>query len=591
MRRELRSFLVKLFSRWCMVAVIQTVALSALSARPVDPQIIDINKVIIDVEFKNASLPEVFRVLKSRTELTFGYDDRISQSDVRINLVARRRSVAYILNEISAQASLEYRQTENAIDFRQKAKAKTGAELRDQQKHVVTGRVTSSEDSEPLPGVSITVKGTSSGTSTDANGGYNIQVDPGDVLIFSFIGYAPQEVTVDERTVIDVILVSDIESLQEVVVVAYGVQKKTTMVGGQSSINAYELKQPVANLSTSIAGRVAGVVGVQRSGEPGYDNAEIYIRGISSFTNSSSKPLILVDGVERSFNNIDPEDIENFNILKDASATALYGVRGGNGVILINTKKGKAGKPQISLQYNQGITQFTSLPEFADGVTYMEIANEARKNSDPGLPPVYSQTAIEATRTQSDPDLYPNVNWFDQVFNKTGQNRRVNFNVNGGSEKATYYLSVGYYSEQGLFKNGDLKRYASGIGFNRYNFTSNLSLDISKSTKVDFGASGNISQGNYPGNSTGSIFSSAYILPPVVHPTKYSDGKIAQQRTGDISNPYALLTQSGYVTETRGQIWSNVRLTQQLDKLVKGLSATAMYSFDNNSTYRIARTK
>src|SRR5690606_13351876 len=232
-------------------------------------------------------------------------------------------------------------------------------------------------------------------------------------LVFSFIGYTTEEVEVDNRAVIDVLLAPDITALEEIVVVGYGTQKKITTIGAQSSIKSVDLKQPVSNLSNVITGRIAGVVGVQRSGEPGYDNAQIFIRGISSFVNEASAPLILVDGVERDFNNIDPEDIESFSIMKDASATAVYGVRGANGVILINTTKGQKGKPQLSFQYNQGITEFTRLPEFIDGVEYMRIANEARRNANPDLPPYYSEDRIQKTIDQTDPDLYPNVNWFD----------------------------------------------------------------------------------------------------------------------------------------------------------------------------------
>jgi TonB-dependent SusC/RagA subfamily outer membrane receptor len=234
----------------------------------------------------------------------------------------------------------------------------------------------------PLPGVSISVKGTRIRTISDNKGSYHLQAEAGNVLVFKMIGFIAREMTVGGQNRIDVVLKEESSSLNEVVVVAFGAQKKLTTIGAQSSLKVEDLKQPVANISNLIAGRVAGIVGVQRSGQPGYDNAEIYIRGISTFTNSS--PLILVDGVERSFNNIDPEDIASFSVLKDASATALYGVRGANGVIIIQTKKGKAGETSISAQYDQGITEFTRLPQFADGVTYMEIANEAYRNSFPG---------------------------------------------------------------------------------------------------------------------------------------------------------------------------------------------------------------
>jgi TonB-linked SusC/RagA family outer membrane protein len=551
----------------------------------------------VSLQFEKTNLQSVLATIEKVTGAMFVYQTKlISNEKVSIHLVDQTLDV--VLNDILLPLGITYEADGDHIVL---SGSKAGITSATRSLTIpatgnvvllITGTITDQSDGSPLPGVNIYVQGTTNGTTSDSNGKYAISVpDSSAILVFSYVGYTTEEILINKRTLIDVGLVPDLQSLGEVVVVGYGVQKKLTTVGAQSSVSVSELKQPVANLSNSIAGRIAGVIGVQRSGEPGYDNSEIYIRGISSFANSGSNPLILVDGVERTFNNIDPQDIESFSILKDASATAVYGVRGGNGVILINTKKGQTGKPKISFQYNQGITQFTRLPKFVDGVTYMQIANEARKNSNPELPPFYSNEAIEATRTQSDPDLYPNVNWFNEIFNKTGQNRRINFNVNGGSEKAKYYLSLGYYDEQGLFKNDDIKQYASSIGFKRYNFTSNLSLDVTNSTKIDFGASGFISDGNYPGSSTEGIFSSAYVLPPVVHPAKYSDGKIAQQRTGDINNPYNLLTQTGYVAETKSQIWSNIRVTQQFDALVKGLSATAMFSFDNYNSYKTSRTK
>jgi TonB-linked SusC/RagA family outer membrane protein len=461
--------------------------------------------------------------------------------------------------------------------------------LKKQLQQQISGQVKDSVG-KPLPGVSITIKGSRITTITDTDGSYRLQAGAEDVLVFKMIGFVTREITVGNQTRIDAILKEDSSRLNEVVVVAFGAQKKLTTIGAQSSLKVEDLKQPVANISNLIAGRVAGVVGVQRSGEPGYDNAEIYIRGISTFTSSS--PLILVDGVERSFNNIDPEDIASFSVLKDASATALYGVRGANGVIIIQTKKGRMGKASINVQYDEGMTEFTRLPQFADGVTYMEIANEGYRNSFPNDPnPRYSAERIAATKAQSDPDLYPDVNWMNEILNRYGQNRRARVNANGGSEKAQYYLSLGYYNETGMFKTDELANYNSSMKFGRFNFTSNLTLNVTKTTKVDFGVSGWISNGNYPGSGTGDIFNAAYVLTPITIPARYSNGMFSKIRTTTISNPYTLLTQAGYVTEFRNQLWSNLRLTQNLDFVTKGLSITGMYSFDNYNNHRLARTK
>ncbi|RYD95383.1 MAG: TonB-dependent receptor [Sphingobacteriales bacterium] len=450
------------------------------------------------------------------------------------------------------------------------------------------------ENNSPMPGVTVRLVGSAvRSAATDKDGKFQINVGSAtDSLKFTFVGYKSQSVLVGAKTnfVINLEPGTD-NALEEVVVVAFGArQKKITTIGAQSSVTVTDLKQPTANLSNNIAGRIAGVIGVQRSGEPGYDGSQIFIRGISTFTNSA--PLILVDGVERAFNNIDPEDIASFTILKDASATAVYGVRGANGIILIETKRGKVGKPVFNAQFNQGITAFTSVPKFADGVTYLQMANEAYRNSNPNATtPLYSEERIQKTADGSDPDLYPNMNWVKEMFRDHGQNRRANLNASGGSERTQYYLSLGYYDENGLYKTDELAQYNSAIKFTRYNFTSNLSVQVFKNTKVDFGASGWISDGNFPGSSVGNIWNAALTMPPTVIPARYSNGYIAQTRAIDVPNPYDLLTQTGYTSETKSQLWSNIRVTQNLSGLLKGLSAYGMFSFDNLNNYTLARNK
>ncbi|MEC5142900.1 TonB-dependent receptor [Chitinophaga sp. 212800010-3] len=439
----------------------------------------------------------------------------------------------------------------------------------------------------PLPGVTVRVSRTGKGMVTSTVGRYSVDAEPLDTLEFSFVGYKKQLQPVRNRLEMDVIMEAQEGGLNEVVVVGFGKQRKISLIGAQTGVKVEELKQPVRNLSTLLAGRLAGIVGVQRSGEPGYDDAEVWIRGISTFTNS--RPLVLVDGIERPFSNIDPEDIESFNILKDASATAVYGVRGANGVIVITTKSGKAQKVQINADLNKGITQFTRLPKYADGVTYMKMANEA--NLTRGGTAQYSDEAIRKTASGEDPELYPNVNWINEIFRKHGSNKRANVNLRGGTDITNYYVSVSYYDEVGLFKRDDLARYNSDIKFTRYNFTSNLNMRVTKTTRLEFGVQGYIGNGNFPGTGTNTIFESAITLPPIVHPPKYSDGRIAGQRTGSVANPYDQLTQSGYVTEFRNQLFSNIRLRQDLDFIVKGLSFTSMFSFDTYNEHRMARTK
>lgn len=454
---------------------------------------------------------------------------------------------------------------------------------------------------KPIPAVTIKVTGSEKFTTTDENGRFTITTSRGSQLEFSHVSYKPQLLAVNNTVEWEVIMDAVEGDLNEVMVVGFGKQRKISQIGAQSTVKVGELKQPVANLSTVLGGRLAGVVSVQRSGEPGKDNADVWIRGISTFGGNNSRPLVIIDGVPRgegllagntleAIRNIDPEDIESFSILKDASATAVYGVRGANGVIVVNTRSGKAGKAKFSMNYNQGITTFTMLPEMADGVTYMLLANEARRMRD--QPDQYIQDKIVNTQKGEDPYLYPNVNWFDEIFNTWGSNRRANFNVRGGSPNANYYISAGYYDETGFLKTDDLAKYNSDIKYTRYNFTSNLNVKATATTTFELGIQGWIANGNYSGRSADAVFQQALQLPAISYPVSYPGGKFGGvSPNGDQRNPWADITQTGYRNEFSNQLFSNIRLKQELDFWTKGLSFTTLFSFDAVNRHNIERVK
>ncbi|MFA5330044.1 MAG: TonB-dependent receptor [Prolixibacteraceae bacterium] len=549
----------------------------------------------LSLKLNEVSVKEIFNQIEEKSEFVFFYNEDFLDVNRKVSINVKNESIENILTEVLKGTANSFKIYDRQIVILGSGMNNSPSTFKssdaDIQKGPVEGIVLEA-DGIPIPGATVFIKGELLGSITNSEGKFKLMDVPEDaILIFSFVGMKAQEIKLNGKRSLNVILQEESQGVDEVVVVGYGVQKKLTTIGSQASITSKDLKaQPVANISNAISGRIAGIVAVQRSGEPGYDGSEIYIRGISTFTNSN--PLILVDGIERAFGNIDPEDIESFTILKDASATAVYGVRGANGVILIETKKGEMGKPKINIQANTGVTRFTRTPQFADGVTYLQMANEAYKNSNPNAKlPLYSAERIQKTADGSDPDLYPNVNWIDEIFNEYGNNNRMNMNVTGGSVSAKYYLSLGYYDETGLFKTEDISKYNTSIKFTRYNFTSNLSLKILKNTKLDFGASGWISNGNYPGTGTADIWNAAFVSPPTLIPSVYSNGYVAHNRTGDVSNPYDLLVNTGYVNELRSQIWSNIKLTQDLSSLVKGLSAYGLFSFDNYNSHRIARTK
>ncbi|RZK58598.1 MAG: TonB-dependent receptor, partial [Pedobacter sp.] len=454
----------------------------------------------------------------------------------------------------------------------------------------------------PLPGAGIKVKGLSTSVAADVNGAFTIAVpDQNAVLIIKYVGYDTQEITVGTKTSIEVILKETVGSdLKEVAIVGFGTQKKESLVGAQSSVNAEELRQPVSSMSQLLAGRIPGVVNVTRNGEPGATGSDIFIRGISSLTSGDRGPLVIIDGVpNRNLNDISVYDVENFTVLKDAAATAVYGIRGANGVILINTKQGKLGSPRINVDYYEGITRFTKRPDLIDGVDYMNLANEAkysdyiRGGAAGAFTPAYTIDAIQKTAAGSDPILYPNVNWFDAIYKDFGRNRSATANLSGGVSNAKYYVSLGYYGEDGLFKTDEAVNSSIKQNFSRYNISTNLNWDITGTTKLDLGIKGILTQSNYPSNlGAQDIFNQAFLINPTSFPILYPNGSLPGiSPQADQRNPYGDITRNGYRIGYNNQLYSNLRLTQDLKELTPGLSVTTMFSFDINNSNAIARTK
>lgn len=444
---------------------------------------------------------------------------------------------------------------------------------------------------KPLERVSIEIVGTHRGASTDSAGHFSVTLDNSrQQLRFSHVGYVSLVTSINNNLNLEIVLDAESGSMDEVVLVGYGKQKKISLVGAQSSVDVEDLKVPVANLSAALAGRIAGLVGVQRTGLPGSNSADLWIRGIATFNGSgnSASPLIIVDGVQgRDINAFDPEDISSFTILKDASATAVYGAAGANGVILIQTKKGKPGKPVLMFNYNEGINSFTKTPQLTNASQYMTLRNEAETAS--GLPTDYSQAYIDSTVSGHQPYLYPNVNWMNALFNKLADSRRANFSARGGSESATFYVSLAYYDEKSLMKTDGLQAYNADTRFRRYNFTSNIDMNWTKTTKFELGIQGYISNVNYPGvpaapggpSAPQQIFADVMQATPVLYPVMYPGDIVPGiSSAGAQPDPYAELTQTGYQNTFSNQLFSNARITQDLSALLKGLNFYAMYSFD-----------
>jgi len=448
------------------------------------------------------------------------------------------------------------------------------------QENLITGLVLD-VNQKPLQGVTVMIKGDAKvSTSTDANGRFVLKTKQGQLLQVSLVGHLTQEVAIGNEKEFTIVMEEDKTGIEEVVVVGFGTQKKESNVGSQATIKREELKVPVANLSTAIAGRLAGMVATQRGGGPVSNGADLFVRGVGTFASSPQGPLLVVDGVpDRDINNIDPEDVESFTVLKDATATAVYGTRGANGVIIITTRKGKAGKPQISAEAQRGITEFTYLPKFVDAPTFMRLYNEGQTMR--GKAPFYSEEIIQKHISGEDPDLYPNVNWYDVLFNDFGSNNRINTNITGGADIAQYYLSLGYYSETGQFKTEDIQSYNSVLKRDRFNFTSNLDINVTPTTKLAFGINGYLMNYNRPNAGDNAIFGLATSFAPHITPVRYSNGQWPYL-AGTAINPYQAMTQSGIQNSYQNAIRSNLRLTQKLDLITQGLSVAGMFAFDAN---------
>ena len=322
------------------------------------------------------------------------------------------------------------------------------------QGHLISGTIVD-ENGTSLPGVTVVEENTTNGVVSDLDGKYVLTSSSSEsTLIFSYLGFDSKQIAIEGKRYIDVILQESVESLEEVQVVAFQKQKKNSVIGSITTIKPAELNQPNSNLSASIAGRISGVISYQRSGEPGADNAEFFVRGVTSFGYSNS-PLILIDGLEVTTDDlarIEPDNIASFSVTKDATATSLYGARGANGVILITTKEGNKGKAKVAFRYETKFSAPTQITSFLDGVEYMELYNRALRMRDPSAPLFYCKIKIEATRNNPDPNIYPNLNWYDELFENNTINKKFNLNVNGGGDVSQYYLSVSHTNDTGLLK-------------------------------------------------------------------------------------------------------------------------------------------
>ena len=452
------------------------------------------------------------------------------------------------------------------------------------QNATVSG-VVKDDTGEPVIGAGVLVKGTTSGTITDVEGHFSFRADDlKGTLVVSFVGMETQEIPMKGKSVFNIVLKTSNTLLDEVQVVAYGAQKKVTLTGSISSINTDELlKVPTASIGNMLSGVLSGVSSVQSSGQPGGDDPDVFIRGISTLNTMNAKPLYLVDGVERSFFQIDPNEVESITILKDASSTAVFGVRGANGVIIVTTKRGKEGKAKINASFSYGIQAPTRMPEFVNSYEYATFMNEAYTND--GKDPKFTPEAVEAFRTHSNPIIYPDTDWMDMLFKSSAPQTQGNVNISGGTERVRYFVSMGMLNQKGFFKNHDT-RYDANFNFNRYNYRANLDVDFTKTTLVTVNMGGRVEKRNSPrsGDNMNELFRRIYWATPFSGPG-IVDGKWikgnSQYLPVGLSDGLGNIYGRGYSAKTTNVINLDLALSQKLDFVTKGLQFKIKFAYNS----------
>lgn len=512
----------------------------------------------ININLQNADVNKLLVAIEEKSDFKFVYDKSILGYKHQFNINEKRISLYNLFQKISGESDLRFKQVNNNVNVRllERNQEKDSSKIVDV---TITGTVVN-QNGEPIPGATVSIPGTGIGTATDLAGEYTISVPEGSTLVFSFIGYVTQQIVVVGQSKINIQLEEDISSLDEVVVVGYGTQKKSSVTSAISSVSGRELtKAPVANISNSLAGRLPGVISTQPSGEPGSDADNIRIRGIGTLGNAN--PLVIVDGVPRDYNQINPNEIESITVLKDAAAVAPYGLGGANGVILVTTKRGKEGK--VSLGYNgwYGVQQPTNYPKYLDAYGYANLLNVANENIGNEAP--YSEEELQKFRDGSDPNHYPNTNWVNDVLNLTAPMTSHNLTFAGGSDKVRFFSSLGYLFQEGV---------VSSINYKRYNLAANIDADVTSTTTVSLDLKGSLEKKQLPGGASGtSIFTDVTKNPPIL-PLLFDNGL-----PGTPTLPQ--IYESGYNRTNSNILYSQFSVSQKIP-FVTGLALKGTFAYD-----------
>lgn len=442
----------------------------------------------------------------------------------------------------------------------------------------------------PLPGVTVYLRDKISvGTTTNTDGEFSIRASRGDMIVFTFVGYERIEYLVTQEEKDLEITFSEIaQELDEVIVTGLGSQRKISTVAAVSSVDVGELQTPTSSVANLLGGRVAGVISMQTSGEPGRNISEFWIRGIGTF-GANASALVLIDGLEGNINTIDPADIESFSVLKDASATAVYGVRGANGVVLVTTKRGQSDKLSITGRANFSISRLNRVPEYLRAYDYARLANEARIVR--GDAPIYSDVELDIINDGSDPDLYPDISWQDEVLRDHALTQSYYVSARGGARVARYFLSLGTTNETAAYNYDKESVYAANTGYNTYNYRANIDLELSPTTTLYFGTDGFLSIQNNPGvASTDYIWYAQSNLNPLLLPIKYSNGQLPASTAGaSLRSPLVMINHMGRRSDQQYKGKFTLAVDQNLSMILDGLKLKMQGAYDLYSNFNEGR--
>jgi len=551
----------------------------------------------IHVNVTNSKIENVLKNITKQTGVRFIYETGIL-NNATTTVSLKNESLDNVLKKLFVSTDFDYSIFEQTVVIK-KQQAKKNIVTRIQET-IASGKVVD-ENGLDVPGVSVTEVGVKNAAQTSGDGSFRLKLSKSNALIaFSMVGYEEQRIAYKGLT-LNVILKKSSAAIEEVVVVGYGTQKKVSVVGAVQTVKVDDLRVPSANLSTGFAGRLAGVVAVQRSGEPGADGADFWIRGISTFSGMTS-PLIVIDGVRASsgdLNTLDPEVIESFSILKDATATALYGTRGANGVMVVTTKSGRdLDKPIINGRFETTYSTPTTVPQFANGADYMKLFNEAVTTRKTGEI-LYPFDKIDGTERGLNSYVFPNVNWYNELFKKGAMNQNVNFSVRGGGKKMDYFSNVSYNGESGMLQNVKDFSYDNNIKISRYVLQNNINVYLTPTTKATVKVNAQLRDYHGPHTGANDLFGLIMEANPVDFPIRYPNdteysyikwgGRSGGAYNNGFRNPYAEMVR-GYTDNFQSTVLGNLELNQKLDFLTKGLSANALFSFKNWSTTNTSRS-